>query len=92
VIESDTSAASGRAGRYEGYTLDFSVFMEPRLRGIAHVEFWKTDENRRRRGVREAPVYSLERARQTRDGGAEAPTEDMIDALEAEIGFGRSAN
>ncbi|HYQ57697.1 MAG TPA: hypothetical protein VEP89_10160, partial [Draconibacterium sp.] len=32
VIEPDTSAASGRKGRFEAYTLDFSLFMEPRLR------------------------------------------------------------
>ncbi len=62
VIEPDTSAASGRSGRYEAYTLDWSLFMEPRLRNIEHVEFWLTDEQRRRRGLREAPVYSLRRA------------------------------
>jgi len=62
VVEPDTSAASGRPGRYEAYTLDFSLFMEPRRRDIEIVEFWKIDENRRRTGIREAPVYSLERA------------------------------
>jgi hypothetical protein len=36
--------------------------MEPRRRDIDIVEFWKIDENRRREGLREAPVYSLERA------------------------------
>ncbi|SJK83844.1 uncharacterized protein HELO_3291G [Halomonas elongata DSM 2581] len=61
VIEPDTSAASGRKGRFEAYTLDFSLFMEPRLRNIDHVEFWKTDEDRRRVGVREAPDYDLAR-------------------------------
>lgn len=91
VIESDTSAASGRAGRYEAYTLDFSLFMEPRLRGIEHIEFWKTDEQRRRVGVREAPVYPLVRARQVmgalRDDIA---TETVLDALETQIGASES--
>ena len=64
VIEPDTSAASGRRGRFEAYTLDFSLFMEPRLRNIEHVEFWKTDEDRRRVGVREAPDYDLVRGEQ----------------------------
>lgn len=39
VVEPDTSAASGRPGRYEAYTFDFPPFMEPRLRGIEHVAF-----------------------------------------------------
>jgi hypothetical protein len=63
VIEPDTSAASGRPGRYEAYTLDFATFMEPRKRNIEIVEFWKRDANSRPQGVREAPVYSLARAR-----------------------------
>lgn len=62
IIEPDTSAASGRKGRYEAYTLDFSLFMEPRMRNIEHVEFWRTDSDRRRIGVREAPNYDLKRA------------------------------
>jgi hypothetical protein len=87
VIESDTSAASGRAGRYEAYTLDFSLFMEPRLRGIEHIEFWKTDEQRRRVGVREAPVYPLERARQVMAApGDGIDTETVLDELETQIG------
>jgi energy-coupling factor transporter ATP-binding protein EcfA2 len=87
VIESDTSAASGRSGRYEAYTLDFALFMEPRLRGIDHVEFWKTDEQRRRVGVREAPVYPLERARDVIAAAPDGePTETMLDELETEIG------
>lgn len=63
VVEPDTSAASGRGGRYAAYTLDFSFFMEPRLRNIEIVEFWKIDDQRRRRGIREAPVYPLARAK-----------------------------
>jgi hypothetical protein len=62
VVEPDTSAASGRPGRYEAYTLDFSLFMEPRRREIEIVEFWKRGEDSHRVGVRELPVYSLERA------------------------------
>ncbi len=62
VVEPDTSAASGRPGRYEAYTLDFSLFMEPRRRSIEIVEFWKRDESSRRLGIRELPVYSLEQA------------------------------
>ncbi|WP_447018231.1 hypothetical protein [Shewanella algae] len=62
VVEPDTSAASGRPGRYEAYTLDFALFTEPRRRGIEIVEFWKTDGNRRRVGIREAPAYPLSRA------------------------------
>jgi hypothetical protein len=62
IIEPDTSAASGRKGRFEAYTLDFSLFMEPRLRNVTHVEFWKTDDEHRRIGVREAPIYDLEAA------------------------------
>lgn len=58
VIEPDTSAASGRQGRFEAYTVDFALFMEPPLRGINHIEFWKTDAQRRRKGVREAPARS----------------------------------
>ena len=67
VVEPDTSAASGRPGRYEAYTLDFSLFMDPRRRNIEIVEFWKLDDNRRRTGIREAPVYPLSRAGQVFD-------------------------
>lgn len=62
IVEPDTSAASGRGGRYAAYTLDFSFFMEPRRRNIEVVEFWKIDDQRRRRGIREAPTYPLSRA------------------------------
>ena len=87
VIESDTSAASGRSGRYEAYTLDFALFMEPRLRGIEHVEFWRSDEQRRPVGVREAPVYELSRARAAiESSGSEEPTETMLDELGLQVG------
>lgn len=84
VIEPDTSAASGRPGRYEAYALDLSLFMEPRLRNIEHVEFWKIDEQRRRRGLREAPVYSLERAKGLLIGGNVQPVEQAISDIRAE--------
>jgi hypothetical protein len=67
VVEPDTSAASGRKGRFEAYTLDFSLFMEPRMRNIEHVEFWKVDADRRRVGIREAPDYDLARAKDAID-------------------------
>ena len=83
VVEPDTSAASGREGRYEAYTLDFAFFMEPRLRGIDHMEFWKTDEQRRRQGVREAPTYELARVAALREGAerTEAVVEELVGAL-----------
>lgn len=86
VIESDTSAASGRGGRYEAYTLDFPFFMEPRLRGISHVEFWKTDDQRRRRGVREAPTYELDRVGRAVASSEPAEVERVIDAIQADLG------
>ena len=87
IIEPDTSAASGRAGRYEAYTLDFALFMEPRLRGIEHVEFWKIDEGRRRQGVREAPTYPLSRVTGLLTQHSDSlTTEELITELE-EQGF-----
>jgi hypothetical protein len=86
VIEPDTSAASGRTGRFEAYTLDFALFMEPRLRGIAHIEFWKTDDQRRRKGVREAPAYSLERARDVMLIDSGEATESIIEGIEEVVG------
>jgi hypothetical protein len=86
VIEADTSAASGRSGRYEAYTLDLALFMEPRLRNLEHAEFWKTDEQRRRKGVREAPVYSLARARERLQSPEPEDTEAVIEEIEAAIG------
>lgn len=85
VIEPDTSAASGRPGRYEAYTLDFSLFMEPRKRGIEIVEFWRFDDGDRRIGVRESPVYPLINAKNAiinEDDNID--TESLIDSIEAE--------
>ena len=90
VIEPDTSAASGRPGRHEAYTLDFALFMEPRLRGIEHAEFWKVDEQRRRRGLRESPVYSLAQAHEVLAGGSTDSTESVIDEIQAEAGVEQS--
>ena len=87
VIEPDTSAASGRPGRHEAYTLDFALFMEPRLRNIEHVEFWKTDDQRRPQGLREAPVYSLARANAVVAQAQGASTEETIAGIQAEVGI-----
>lgn len=92
VIEPDTSAASGRPGRYEAYALDFALFMEPRLRNIEHVEFWKSDAEHRRQGVREAPVYSLERASAVLAAGSVAATEEEIEHIQADAGTEDSEN
>lgn len=59
LVAPDTSAASGRAGRFSAYTLDASLFMEPRLRNIDIVKFWEQDDNSRPIGLREAPIFSL---------------------------------
>lgn len=98
VVEPDTSAASGRAGRYEAYTLDFALFCEPRRKGIEIVEFWKVDDNRRKVGIREAPVYPLLRAKQAFESGADLD-EVALQSLEAEddterpkIEFGEQGN
>lgn len=61
--------------------------MEPRLRGIEHVEFWRVDEQRRRAGVREAPVYELSRAATAISADTVTPsTEDVFARIEAEAG------
>jgi hypothetical protein len=86
VIEPDTSAASGRPGRFEAYTLDFALFMEPRLRNIEHAEFWRIDENRRRLGLREAPTYPLDRARAAVEAEGRPNTEGVPEAVEAVVG------
>jgi hypothetical protein len=82
VIEPDTSAASGRKGRFEAYTLDFSLFMEPRKRGIEIVEFWNFDDGGRRIGVRESPTYQLERAEKALENDDKEKTEDFIGRID----------
>jgi len=88
VVEPDTSAASGRKGRFEAYTLDFSLFMEPRMRNIDHIPFWRTDEDRRRLGLREAPNYSLERARDAVRQQEHGEIEDVLEEVNREAGQG----
>lgn len=84
VVEPDTSAASGRSGRFEAYSLDFSIFMEPRKRGIEVVEFWRYDEGGRRIGVRESPTYSLERAQGIMNAKDDIGIEDILGQTENE--------
>jgi hypothetical protein len=85
VVEPDTSAASGRSGRYEAYTLDFSLFMEPRKRNIEIIEFWNYDASGRRVGIREAPVYDLDRAAKAMLTPVDTQnTEDLINNLEGD--------
>lgn len=84
VIEPDTSAASGRKGRFEAYTLDFSLFMEPRKRGIEIIEFWNFDEASRRIGVRESPTYHLERVATALNNEDNEKTEDFIGRIDNE--------
>ncbi|WP_395684451.1 hypothetical protein [Dokdonella sp.] len=93
VISQNTSAASGRQGRFVAYTLDFSIFMEPRRRGIEIVEFWRVDDQRRPVGVREAPDYPLERAaRAALSRGAVMPAaEDVVESLERDENAGNPA-
>jgi hypothetical protein len=83
VVEPDTSAASGRPGRYEAYTLDFAFFMEPRRRNIEIVKFWEKDEQRRRRGLRESPVFDLVELEDL-DGAPSQDTEALAEDIDAE--------
>jgi hypothetical protein len=82
LIDESTSAASGRPGRYEAYTLDFALFMEPRRRNIEIVHFWETDDQRRRVRLREAPDYPLERGAAAIAGGEVARAEDALEVAD----------
>jgi hypothetical protein len=82
LIDESTSAASGRPGRYEAYTLDFALFMEPRRRNIEIVRFWETDDQRRRVRLREAPDYPLERGAAAIAGGEVARAEDALEVAD----------
>lgn len=84
VIEPDTSAAAGRKGRFEAYTLDFARFMEPRKRNIDIIKFWKYDKKGRRVGVREAPVYRLNKAKEIIKKDNDIYTEDYLDRVDSE--------
>jgi energy-coupling factor transporter ATP-binding protein EcfA2 len=77
LVEPSTSAASGRPGRYEAYTLDFALFMEPRKRNIEIVKFWLTDDEHRRVRLREAPVYELSRGDKAIKGDS-SPAEEAL--------------
>lgn len=79
LVEPSTSAASGRPGRYEAYTLDFALFMEPRRRNIEIVRFWETDAQRRRVRLREAPTYDLKRAAEVITKEGEVKAEEAIE-------------
>jgi hypothetical protein len=83
LIDANTSAASGRSGRFSAYTLDVTLFMEPRLRGIEQVEFWRLDEQRRPVGVRECPTYALERVAKVQDTDLDTLMNDLKTQHEA---------
>ncbi len=79
LVDESTSAASGRPGRFEAYTLDFALFMEPRRRNIEIVRFWETDVQRRRLRLREAPDYPLARGDAITKGERLAKAEDALE-------------
>jgi hypothetical protein len=86
LIAPDTSAASGRPGRFSAYTLDAAIFMEPRRRGLDIVEFWEQDEERRPKGIREARTYELSRMRsaiKATEGNADVLS-DVLNAVAQE--------
>lgn len=78
LVDESTSAASGRPGRFEAYTLDFALFMEPRRRNIEIVRFWETDDQRRRVRLREAPDYPLLRGDALVKGDRSARAEEAL--------------
>lgn len=84
VIEPDTSAASGRQGRYEAYALDFSLFMEPRRRNIEITPFWERGDNSHKKGIREAPIYPMERLKGVFEGADATRPEDILNELPKE--------
>lgn len=79
LVDESTSAASGRPGRFEAYTLDFALFMEPRRRNIEIVRFWETDEQRRRVRLREAPEYPLKRGAEAIAAGEPTQAETALE-------------
>ena len=85
LIDPDTSAASGRSGRFSAYTLDAALFMEPRLRNIDIVNFWEVDEQRRPLGIREFPTYPLQRIRNAiGDSGDSDKLSEVLEDLETD--------
>ena len=82
LVDESTSAASGRPGRFEAYTLDFALFMEPRRRNIEIVKFWEADDQRRRVRLREAPDYPLARGAAVIAGELIAKAEDALEVAD----------
>jgi hypothetical protein len=82
LVDESTSAASGRPGRFEAYTLDFALFMEPRRRNIEIVRFWETDDQRRRVRLREAPDYPLARGDAVIRGDEIRKAEDALEVAD----------
>ena len=85
IVASDTSAASGRGGRFAAYVLDCSIFMDPRRRNVEIVEFWKIDGQRRQVGVRKSPDYPLERAAAVISGSIKTEAiENVLETIETD--------
>ncbi|HLP69936.1 MAG TPA: hypothetical protein VK181_20680 [Rhizobium sp.] len=84
IVEQDTSAASERPGRHEAYTLDFSLFMEPRPRGLDVSRFWERGEDRHKIGIRESPIYPLERVKIAFESSECVEPERLLKELEVE--------
>lgn len=79
LVDPSTSAASSRPGRFEAYTLDAALFLEPRRRNIEIVRFWETDAQRHRVRLREAPVYDLSRGEAAIQRDVPAKAEEAIE-------------
>jgi hypothetical protein len=58
--------------------------MEPRRRNIEIVKFWEKDENRRRRGFREAPLFELAEVEHLDESPLKEATEELVDEIDAE--------
>lgn len=81
VVEPDTSAASSRQGRYEAYALDFSLFMEPRRRNIDITKFWERGDDGHKRGIRESPVYPLQRLKSAFEGTDATRPDEILNQI-----------
>lgn len=84
LIDQNTSAASGRPGRYSAYTLDAALFMAPRKRNIEIVEFWIQDAHRGSKGVRESPIYPLQRIKANQSPSQLEAVLEEVDSLPTE--------
>ena len=85
VIEPDTSAASGRPGRYEAYTLDFALFMSRGLEVSSTSSFGRRMSSADEKVCRGAG-HSLDRARDALNSENGDETETVLDQMELEIG------